>query len=397
MYAFRKPFTVASFEGLQFLGIDYKIWLIASQICGYTLSKFIGIKVVSEMKKVNRFLSILFLILIAEISLVLFYMLPSPYNIALMFFNGLPLGMIWGIVFSYIEGRRHTELLGAVLSVSFIVASGFVKSVGMFMMVNFGISEFAMPFVTGLTFLVPQAFFLYILDCTPNPTKRDIEERTVREPMNKRERVKFFKTFSVGIVLIVISYSLMIIFREIRDNYILEIWKELGITNNAKIFTQTEIPVTILCLIIISMIMFFKNNFKAFCAILYLVIIGLLVVGLSTLAYELGYISAFVWIVAGGLGLYLQFIPYNAFIFERLIASFRYVSNVGFLISLADAFGYLSSIGVLVSKSLLADQRSWLSFFVNTSYAFFIVGVIVAVLTLIYFKRKYKSIVLNGS
>lgn len=390
MYAFRKPFTVAGFEGLDFLGIDYKIWLIASQIAGYTLSKFIGIKVVSEMKKTNRFLSIFLLILIAEGSLILFAVLPKPYNIIMMFFNGLPLGMIWGIVFSYLEGRRSTEFLGAVLSASFIVASGLVKSVGMYLMVNFGISEFAMPFVTGLVFLIPQAISLYILDCTPEPTQRDIQERTIRKPMNKKDRIAFFNHFSVGIVLIVISYSLMIIFREIRDNYILEIWKELGISNNAKIFTQTEIPVTILCLIIISLIMFIKHNYKAFQAILYIVLVGLAMIGLSTLAFEYGLISPFVWIVIGGLGLYLQFIPYNAFIFERLIASFRYVSNVGFLISLADAFGYLSSIGVLVSKSLLKKQDSWLDFFVNTSYIFVVLGIVTAILTLIYFNKKYR-------
>ena len=49
MYAFRKPFTVATFEGLSWAGIDYKIVLITAQVLGYTASKFIGIKVVSEL------------------------------------------------------------------------------------------------------------------------------------------------------------------------------------------------------------------------------------------------------------------------------------------------------------------------------------------------------------
>ena len=44
-----------------------------------------------------------------------------------MFFNGLPLGMIGGLVVRYLEGRRASELLLAALSCSFIVASGAVK------------------------------------------------------------------------------------------------------------------------------------------------------------------------------------------------------------------------------------------------------------------------------
>jgi hypothetical protein len=130
MYAFRKPFAVGIFEGLSFWGIDYKIWLITSQVVGYTLSKFLGIKYISELRTTSRAVYILVLVAIAEIALLLFWVVPRPYNIIFMFFNGLPLGLIWGVVFSYLEGRRLTELLGAGLSASFIIASGVVKSVG---------------------------------------------------------------------------------------------------------------------------------------------------------------------------------------------------------------------------------------------------------------------------
>ena len=58
MYAFRKPFTVGTYEGLSLAGVDYKIVLVIAQVAGYTLSKFIGIRVVSERiptkKRTNR-------------------------------------------------------------------------------------------------------------------------------------------------------------------------------------------------------------------------------------------------------------------------------------------------------------------------------------------------------
>lgn len=80
-----------------------------------------------------------------------------------MFLNGLPLGMIWGIVFSYLEGRKTTEILGIILCTSFIVSSGVVKSAGMWIMQYWGVSEFWMPVVTGALFLLP-LLVLFLLE-----------------------------------------------------------------------------------------------------------------------------------------------------------------------------------------------------------------------------------------
>jgi hypothetical protein len=87
------------------------------------LSKFIGIKVISELKAHSRSLGILIMVSIAGISWLLFAIVPPPYNVIFLFTNGLPLGMVWGMVFGYLEGRRFTEVLGAGLSVSFIFSA----------------------------------------------------------------------------------------------------------------------------------------------------------------------------------------------------------------------------------------------------------------------------------
>lgn len=44
VYALRKPFTAATFDGLDFMGMDYKTATSIIQIAGYVLSKFMGIK-----------------------------------------------------------------------------------------------------------------------------------------------------------------------------------------------------------------------------------------------------------------------------------------------------------------------------------------------------------------
>ena len=113
MYAFRKPFTAATYDDQVWLGIGFKTILVASQVTGYTLSKFLGIKVVSEMPAKYRAISILGLIAVAEVALFLFAVTPVPWNFVWLFVNGLPLGMVFGLVLGFLEGRRVTESLSA--------------------------------------------------------------------------------------------------------------------------------------------------------------------------------------------------------------------------------------------------------------------------------------------
>ena len=45
VYALRKPYTAAAFEDVEFFDMDYKVVVTISQIVGYVISKFMGIKV----------------------------------------------------------------------------------------------------------------------------------------------------------------------------------------------------------------------------------------------------------------------------------------------------------------------------------------------------------------
>jgi hypothetical protein len=145
VYAFRKPFTAASFEGLQLFGIQYKIVLVISQVAGYALSKFLGIRLISAMGPAHRAKSMMALISVALLSLLGFAITPIWMGPVWFFINGLPLGMAWGVVFGYLEGRRATEALAAMLCVNFIISSGFVKTVGKWLIQVQGIQNSEMP------------------------------------------------------------------------------------------------------------------------------------------------------------------------------------------------------------------------------------------------------------
>lgn len=395
MYAFRKPFAVGTFDGLSFLGVDYKIWLITAQVIGYTLSKFLGIKYIAELKSTYRASYILILVGIAEVALLLFWLVPSPYNVIFMFFNGLPLGMIWGVVFSYLEGRQLTELLGAGLSASFIIASGVAKSVGKWVMVDLHFTEFAMPFITGLFFAIPLLISVFLLDCIPPPTAEDEKLRTKRLPMNRAERKAFLKQFYVGIILLVTTYTFLTIFRELRDNFSVEIWKSLGYGNDSAIFTVAELPVALFTLLSLALITFVRSNYKAFNIILLIIFIGFLLTITSTLLFSSHLISGKTWMVTVGIGLYLGYVPFNAFLYERLISSFKYISNIGFVIYVSDAFGYLGSLGVVFYKNFFNYNIRWIDFFSQVGLLLSVLGLLLTTLSFFYFKNKYKQFKLS--
>jgi hypothetical protein len=154
MYAFRKPFNAATYEGQLVWGLPLKGVLVISQIIGYMVSKFVGIKVISELTKGKRIPLILLLIGIAHLALFGFAVVPLPWKFLLLFLNGIPLGMVWGVIFSFLEGRRLTELIATGIAVGAIVASGLVKSIARILLDNtvFDVPQFWMPFAVGLLF-----------------------------------------------------------------------------------------------------------------------------------------------------------------------------------------------------------------------------------------------------
>lgn len=392
VYAFRKTFAAASFEGIFYAGVSYKVWLVIFQVVGYGLSKFIGIKVISELKAHSRSAGILILVSIAGASWLLFAITPAPYNIIFLFTNGLPLGMIWGMVFGYLEGRRMTEVLGAALSVSFIFSSGLCRSTGAYLIRDWGVSETWMPFVTCCIYSIPLLVFLYLLDKVPPPSALDEQLRTRRQPMDRSERKKFIVTFLPGIILFVLCYMLLTVFRDFRDNFSAEVWKTLGYGNSPEIFTTTEVPVSIAVLVIMGSIMIIRNNQLALMINHVIIMAGMILIGISTFLFEQHIITPPVWMILIGLGLYMGYVPFNSIFFDRLIAAFQYIGTVGFIMYVADSFGYLGSVSILFFKEFGYASVSWLKVFMYSGYIISVAGTLLIAGSMLYFHLKHKQL-----
>jgi hypothetical protein len=368
MYAFRKPFTAAGYTDITAWGLAYKPLLVTAQVLGYTLSKFLGIKVVAEVQPHRRAVLLLGLIATAQGALILFGLTPAPWNLVWLFLNGVPLGMVFGLVLGFLEGRRHTEALAAGLCASFIVADGATKSVGAGLLAA-GVSEFWMPAATGLLFAAPLLLFTWMLTRIPQPTARDVAARSERAQMDRADRRAFFWRYAPGITFLVLVYLLVTILRSVRADFAPEIWQGLlGTGAPPEVFAMSEAVVAVGVLLLTGSMVLIRDNRRAFFAGLALAAAGAVLLAVALTALGVNAVSPFAFMVLHGIGLYLPYIAVHTTIFERLIALTRDRGTIGYLMYLADAFGYLGYTAVLLARTAGGRTDDFLGFFVILSW-----------------------------
>lgn len=359
MYAFRKPFTVVKYEGLLIGGLDFKVVLLFAQVGGYALSKLIGIKVISELSPRRRAVMILSLIAVSHLALLLYAVVPFSLKPICLFFNGLPLGMVFGCVFAYLEGRRVTEALAAGLCASFIMASGSVKSVGAMLMEYQQVSPFWMPFVTGALFWVPLLLGVWMLEQLPPPGELDISARSPRTPFNGEERGRFFSRYALGICALVLVMVLLTVFRSIRDDYATEIWSGFGV-ERPEIFAISETWVAVVAVLLSAITVLIPGNYRAFQVSMGIIAVSFASSFGTTLFWwntpEWTEATAFLYMVQIGICLYVPYVLFHTTVYERAVALLKEKSNAGYLLYLGDCAGYFCTIFMMILFHLISPE-----------------------------------------
>jgi hypothetical protein len=387
MYAFRKPFSAVSYEGYMFLDsrATLKTAFVISQILGYALSKFIGIRVCSEIHPSRRMVALITLVGISELALWLFAVLPANLKVIAMFLNGLPLGMIWGLVVLYLEGRRTSELLLAGLSCSFILSSGVVKMIALQLMERLALTEFWMPFATGLLFFPLFVLSVWLLNHVPRPSAEDMAARTQRKIMTSHDRLAFFRQFAPGLVMLFVAYFFLTAYRDFRDNFAAELFNLMGYGGEPEVFAKSETNVAFGVMAALAGLNLIRSNRWGLIAAFGIMSLGTALLALGTVLFDTQRISGLTWMVLTGTGAYLAYVPYGSVLFDRLIASTRAVGTAVFAINVADSIGYVGSIGVMLGKDVLLSSIDRLAFFRYLSYFMAVLGTCMLVLSCAYF------------
>lgn len=391
MYGYRKAISAATFDGIIIAGISFKSALIIAQVLGYMTAKFIGIKFISELNKAKRALYILVLIGSAHLCLLGLALVPLPYNVLFLYLNGMSLGLIWGLVFSYIEGRKYTDLLALILSINFIFSSGVAKSLGRVSIDYWGIPELYMPFAVGILFIPLLLLAVWMLTKIPPPSAEEVKSRGIRVPLNGQERMQLFKKFWIGLSAIIAVNLMLTILRDVKDNFAVEILRSLKPDFNPSIFTKMETIAAIAVFCLLIALAAIRSHFKSIMMHHLSIALGLFIVVASVRLLQQGSADPLFLLVLYTVGLYVCYNTLQCLFLDRFISAFGIRANIGFLFYLMDSIGYLGSCVIILYKELFSTSADWLHYFIQVSYVLGAIGLVNIVISMRYFFKKHKQ------
>lgn len=326
------------------------------QIAGYFLAKLIGIKVISELKRENRLRFIILSVALAEASLVLFGCLPRPFNVFALFFNGLSLGCMWGVIFSFLEGRRVTDLLASLMGLSIALSSGTAKSIGLWVMDGLHINEFWMPAFIG-AFAFPLLSLLgWLMTRMPQPTEADKALRTERVTMDGEARRRVFRSYMPVLTLLFAATLFITVLQDIKEDFLVKIIDVEAAGLSSWAFAKVDATVTLIILGLFALLSMVRSHMRALLLLLGLVTAGTLTLSFVAFHYDTLQLPPMLWLFLQSLSLYTVYLSFQTLFFERFIACFRIRGNVGFFIITLDFIGYAGTVLVLVVKEWLSPD-----------------------------------------
>ena len=201
------------------------------------------------------------------------------------------------------------------------------------------------------------------------------------------DRRVFFRAYWPGLSLLVFVYVVLTVIRTVRDDFGVEIWSDMGVSETPSVFARSEIVVAILATALNAAAIWISSNLAALRITITMMCLAFAGVTVATLAQSSGLVSPFVFMVACGVGLYVPYVAFHTTLFERLIAASRHPGNLGFLMYLADAIGYLGYALVLVLRTGVQTPSVVLPFFRMTLLIGGGISIVALIAAVTYFKR----------
>ena len=154
-----------------------------------------------------------------------------------------------------------TDFLASLLVVSRVSSSGTAKSVGLYVMDIWQVSEFWMPALIGAVALPLLALLGYARIRLPQPTEEDIALKSERETLIARQRWELFKNFMPFLTMLFVANIAIVVLRDIKEDFLVNIIDMSGFS--PWLFTQIDSVVTLTILAIFGLMVLVKDNFKA--------------------------------------------------------------------------------------------------------------------------------------
>ena len=324
-------------------------------ILGFGVAKpFAAVVVSSRLFFSRRIVALSFLLaasmLVECVGLPVFAGAPGA-QVACVFVSSFFSSWLYGAAATYLEGRRTTEVLLAVLSFFLIYAGNLSRGTAA-LVLQAGCPPLLMPLAIGAV-ACPISIALYVaVDRAPPPSAADVATRSKRTAMTGAQRAAFLRRWGVFVAPQCAAYALLTGIRSVRDLYSQQIFAEsLGVAEAPPyVFLIADLPGAICggaVLLLLSRVpsneraVFFNLGAQAASAVLLLS---------STILFALKGLPGLAWQLAAGTGIFVPYLVMQTPIFERLLAVAQSEGTLSFLIFLSDGIGYVVSITLLLYR-----------------------------------------------
>ena len=319
---------------------------------GYVIGKFVGIFVVPTIAPSHRFPLLLSLPVISTTVWLLLALLhdTGPSTVFLCFFvSAMPLSMAWSLLYRYLEGRNHSDVLGAILSASIIIGSAIAKTIGG-SLVSAGLSIYWMPFVASLIYLIPFLGFAFLVQATPEPSATERRKMNSRYPLSQSEKFEFFRRHWIGLVSMTLGYMLLTSARDYRDTFTVDIFEELSGEEEESVSDLVfllDVPVGIFVCGVLVMLTFIEDNAKNVLCEHGIMFGGYFLLIFFQLLFSANIVGNSAWYMGIGVGTYLAYTPVAAMFYDRIggaLPAAELVGTATFMIQLSDFSGYIGTV-----------------------------------------------------
>eukprot|EP00045_Choanoeca_perplexa_P005507 m.46603 g.46603 ORF g.46603 m.46603 type:complete len:443 (-) comp13159_c0_seq1:8-1336(-) len=369
--------------------LQLKVWISIASTVGYALSKIPAYSIVSTMPREKRKRWIILLILsMLVLSLGFYAILPHFAQPIGVFLGALPASWVFGIMFTYLEGRRSTEITSGMLNFFIILGGALARAVGSAILDALPSNLHAwMPLITAGIGLPIAIVCVFLLDAVPQPTLADVRERAVRRPMPAAERGAFLKRFWPGLALLSLNYMLMVTFRSFRDYFCANVYKDMLHRDVTSMdYILADWPAGAVACSMMMGVAAVRDNRKGVQAMHVMMVLGAVILAAITVLFQIHYLSGEVSIICIGIGLYVAWLPSQAILFDRILSASDTPGTSVFLIFATDFLGYVGTLALLIYKSF-ADIGSVTDLFLYTSLGLAGSVLLLSVGSVIYFNR----------
>ena len=305
---------------------------------------------------------------------------------------------IYGGLLTFLEGRRQTEAMLAALNFAVVVAGGFSRGVGAFLLEACGVSARYMPLAAVALALPVTTAATVLLGALPPPSAADVRARGARGAMPAAARKAFVWRFAGGIAVLILAYTILMALRGYRDFFARELYTDAlgGKTPTAALYFFVDFPGAVIACGALALMTRFRDNVSALLAMLATMVAGVAVLGGATLLEHTGAISELTWWYFCGVGIYVAFCTMGSGTYERLLAAAGATGTITFLQFASDASGYLGTLVLLFYLSFSKTAKGGENAVYVRTFRAFAYAVSVALVGMLipvayYFRRKLRG------